>query len=192
MDTTVRDALLDEIGRLGSLIEDRLQAAERFVAVAGSIAGIGLTLGLFQSQRMILIGLPVAIALIFIFMIQIYTDASTHSGHRKALEEILNARLGEPVLIGQSVVGAQHARRKSVPLSLILAACVWLATVALGASAAWPLRDSSVTDWLVFLLFCLLVAIAIATLSLAIVENVRAEPSAREATLEAYSPPVVV
>jgi hypothetical protein len=68
-DKTVTEAILDEIGRLGGVIESRREAAERFVAVAGSIAGIGLTLGLFQNQRVVLVGLPIAIALIFAYCV---------------------------------------------------------------------------------------------------------------------------
>jgi hypothetical protein len=47
-DDTVTEAILDEIGRRGGVIESRLEAAERSVAAADSLAGIGLTLGLFQ------------------------------------------------------------------------------------------------------------------------------------------------
>ena len=50
-DDTVTEAILDEIGRRGRVIESRLEAAERSVAAAAdSIAGIGLTLGLFQES----------------------------------------------------------------------------------------------------------------------------------------------
>ena len=68
-DDTVIEAILDEIGRLGGVIESRRETAERFVAVAGSIAGIGLTLGLFQDQRVVLVGLPIAIAVIFAYCV---------------------------------------------------------------------------------------------------------------------------
>ena len=49
-DDTVIEAILDEIGRRGGVIESRLEAAERSVAAADSIAGIGLTLGPFQES----------------------------------------------------------------------------------------------------------------------------------------------
>jgi hypothetical protein len=179
-DDTVTAAILDEIGRLGGVIESRLDAADRFVAVAGSIAGILLTLGLFQNQRAVLAGLPIAVTLIFKFMVQTYPDASIHSGHRQALEGIAKRRLGGPVPIGQSTVAAKCPRKASARWTLVLAAVVWVATVALGGYTASSEFNQVSTRWLVFLALCL-----------AIREKQSVEAKSRTIANDAYAIPAL-
>lgn len=182
---TVTKVLIDEISRLSEAMQNRMEAADRFVAVAGSLSGVGLTLGLVQNQRLILIVLPVAIVVIFIFVLQIYTDASMHIGHRQALEEIVNARVGEPVLVGESVVAANHPRRASVPASAALVAMIWSATVWLGWNTATEvisvdMRGLALGGYSVMILF------SMATSGLALFENMRAQSAAYKAAAGAY------
>jgi hypothetical protein len=174
-------AMVAEVGRLGDAIAERLSAAERFVAVAGAFAGAGLTLGLFQRQKGVLVGLPVAIGIIYLFMIQIYTDASVHVGHRRALEERLANLLSENALVGQRMLEGGYprgySRRLSIPLTFGLVIIVWIVTVATGAQAAMQLSKTLPEFWRGALLVVgvLLLIYLIATVWVAMRENSKAE-----------------
>lgn len=180
-------ALLSETSRLGDAIAERHAAAERFVAVAGALVGVGLTLGLFQNQRAVLLGLPVAVLIILIYMIQIYTDAGMHSGHRQALEARLQTEFGYPLLVGQSHVAAGYARRSSVSWTLALVVLVWLGTVVGGIVAIFQLWHQTLVQVLVLIGYFVVLAAAVLVAWLAIKENADAEKNARATAEEAWA-----
>jgi hypothetical protein len=184
----VLEAMADEASRLGNAIAERHAAAERFIAVAGTVSGVGLTLGLADQQKPILIGLPIGIAIIILYMIQIYTDAGMHSGHREALELRLKAELGQAVLVGQTHVAKQHARRPSVKLTSLLMGLAWSGTVLIGGNAVltWsatsgPGKEAYVWIYGAVVLFAVYVMIRAAR------ENGRAESSAMSVARSAWS-----
>jgi hypothetical protein len=180
-------ALLDEASRLGDAIAERHAAAERFVAVAGTLVGVGLTLGLFQDQPSVLVGLPLAVVIMVLYMIQIYTDAGLHSGHRQAIEERINGNFDPPLLLGQSVIGAKHARRLSVQLTFGLVALIWVGTVALGVRAVLGLWSAGAGRTWSLLVYFVLIAVALLVVARAVWENANAEKNARETATEKWS-----
>ncbi|WP_300014798.1 hypothetical protein [Pseudonocardia sp.] len=172
------DALISEADRLGSAIAERHAAAERFVAVAGALAGVGLTLGLYQNQKQILAALPIVIVVVYLYMIQIYTDAGMHSGYRQAIEERVNRELGAVVLVGQSRVAVGHSRRRSIPWTFGLVILIWIGTLVSGGVALVELtRDTSRVIWLAA--YIGVIGIALYALLVAMRENVNAENRAR-------------
>jgi hypothetical protein len=183
------EALLSETSRLGDAIAERHAAAERFVAVAGALVGVGLTLGLFQNQRAVLMGLPLTVIIIVIYMIQIYTDAGMHSGHRQALEMRLKSEFGYPIIVGQSQVAAKHATRPSVPCTLGLVAIIWLGTAVAGGLAVFRLFYTDRAEIIALSLYLLALVLALAVVIQAMMENRSAEKKAREAAMAAWSKP---
>jgi hypothetical protein len=159
------------------------------VAAADSIAGIGLTLGLFQESARPLGGSADRHCTDLHIHGPDIHRASMHSGHRQALEGIVKRRLGEPGLIVQSTVAAKCPRRSSVPWSLVLASVVWEATVALGGYSARSEFNEVSTRWLVFLAHCVVAAISVWTLFLAVRENQSAEAKSRTIAAKAYAIP---
>jgi hypothetical protein len=137
----ILEALLAEASRLGDAIAERHAAAERFISVAGALAGVAFTLGLGQRQWSILVGLPVGLAVIILYMIQIYTDAGMHSGHRKAIEIYLEKEFGQVVLVGQSRVAKSHSRRPSVVIAPLVIFLVWAGTWIFGWVALGELKN---------------------------------------------------
>jgi hypothetical protein len=188
-DDTVTEAILDEIGRLGGVIESRLEAADWFVAAADSIAGIGLTPGLFQESARRLNGSTDRHCTYLHIHGPDIPRASMQSGHRQALEAIVKRRIGEPVLIGQSTVSAKYPRKANAPWILVLAAVVWVATVALGGYTASSEFNQVSTRWLVFLAHGVVVAISVWTLCLAVREKQSAEAKSRTIAGKAYAIP---
>jgi hypothetical protein len=180
------DALLSEASRLGDAIAERHAAAERFVAVAGAILGVGLTLGLFQHQRAVLTGLPFAVIVILIYMIQIYTDAGMHSGHRQALETKLNREFGYAVVVGQSYVAAGYGRRRSVGWTLGLVSVIWLATAVSGGFALFRLLHPEWIRIVALIAYILFLVLTMIVLKQAMSENKNAEESARKIALAAW------
>jgi hypothetical protein len=183
------EALLSETSRLGDAIAERHAAAERFVAVAGAFAGVGLTLGLSQSQRVVLTILPLAVIVILIYMIQIYTDAGMHSGHRQALEIRLQSEFGYPVVVGQSHVAAGYARRRSVALTLPLVGIIWLATAIAGGFAVFHLWHSGWIRVLALILYVSVLVLAVVVAGMAAQENRHAEDAAKKTALDAWPAP---
>ncbi|WP_285500266.1 hypothetical protein [Actinokineospora sp. NBRC 105648] len=181
-------ALISEAARLGDAIAERHAAAERFVAVTGAFLGIGLTLGLFQNQKTVLLALPVTILIILIYMIQIYTDAGMHSGHRQALEARLQTEFGYPLLVGQSRVAAGYARRTSVIWTLGLVGIIWLSTAVGGGWAVFQLWQQSLTRYLVLIGYLTTLALALFGVRLAIRENAEAENEAQRVAEDSWAP----
>lgn len=189
---SVTEVLIDESSRLGEAMQHRMEAADRFVGVAGSLTGVGLTLGFAQNQPLILVVLPIAIVVIFIFVLQIYTDASMHIGHRQALEELVNARMGGPVLVTHSVVAGKHPRRASVALSAVLIAIIWVGTAILGATKVPQAFGEDFGTGATFG-YCALVLLSIITLIFALIENSTAQSAAYGTATDAYQsllPPI--
>jgi len=180
-------ALLSESSRLGDAIAERHAAAERFVAIAGALVGIGLTLGLFQNQRAVLLGLPVAVLIILLYMIQIYTDAGMHSGHRQALEALLETEFGYPVLVGQRHVAAGYARRPSVKWTMGLVGAVWLGTAVSGGFAVFQLWERAWARGLALVGYLLVLALALVVVKLAMRENAEAEQIARQVAEQSWT-----
>lgn len=179
-------ALLAEASRLGDAIAERHAAAERFISVAGALAGIALTLGLRDDQWPILAGLPIGLAVIILYMIQIYTDAGMHGGHRKAIELHLEREFDQVVLVGQSRVAAAYARRRSVLLTLLFTFTLWAGLVILGFLAIYsnvfknPSDSANVMSIGILCLYVLLIGFASYVFCLAIKENSRAEKEAEQ------------
>lgn len=175
----ILEALLAEASRLGDAIADRHEAAERFISVAGALSGVGLTLGLKDDQKIILIGLPIGIAIIMLYMVQIYTDAAMHSGHREAIEVRLEKEFGQSVLVGQAWVAKKHARRLSTKLSFVLIMLVWLGASYLGGHTLWNWdRISGPNHGVFFWFYIVLLAAACGSFLVAGYENSKAESNA--------------
>lgn len=183
----ILEALLAEASRLGNAIADRHVAAERFISVAGALSGVGLTLGLKDDQKLILIGLPVGIAIIMLYMIQIYTDAAMHSGHREAIEIRLEKEFDQSILVGQTMVAKKHARRLSTKLSSILIFLVWLGAALLGGYTLWNwcAIDGS-SHGVYFWSYVVLLAAAVCFICIALHENNKAESNARSLAVSAW------
>ncbi|WP_307610874.1 hypothetical protein [Pseudarthrobacter sp. W1I19] len=183
----VLDAMLSEASRLGDSIAERHAAAERFIAVAGALAGVGLTLGLKERLDIILVGLPIGLAIIILYMVQIYTDAGMHSGHRRALELHLEREFGQVVLVGQNRVATGHARRRSVALAPVLIFIVWIGTIALGGITVWSWY-AIFGPWntAYFAIYIALIAFALFVIFLAVKENVNAEKAAEKLASDAW------
>ncbi|MFI5563353.1 hypothetical protein ACIA2T_29065 [Amycolatopsis japonica] len=181
-------ALLSETSRLGDAIAERHAAAERFVAVAGTLVGIGLTLGLFQNQKAVLLGMPVAVLIVLLYMIQIYTDAGMHSGHRHALEDRLTSEFGYPVVVGQSRVAAGYARRASVTWTMVLVGVVWLGTAMSGGFAVFQLWHQAFARGIALTGYVLVLVLALVIVGLAMRENANAEHAARKVAEAAWTP----
>ena len=181
------EGLLLEARRLGDAIAERHAAAERFVAVAGAILGVGLTLGLYQHQPAALVGLPFALIVVVNYMIQIYTDAGMHSGHRQAVEAKIEKEFGYPVMVGQSYVAVGYDRRRSVKWSLTLSGIIWLATAVAGGFAAFRLMISTWASIAVLGAYITILGLALAVLIQAVLENSIAEETSKTIAMEAWS-----
>lgn len=181
------EAMAAEASRLGDAIAERHAAAERFIAVAGTLSGVGLTLGLAQGQKPILIALPIGIAIIILYMVQIYTDAGMHSGHREALELHLESELGQPVLVGQTHVAKKHARRPSIGLTSVLVGVCWIGTVVLGGWTVltWDKTSGPGNEGYIWA-FSAIVAFAMFVMYKAFEENKLAEANAKAAAEGAW------
>jgi hypothetical protein len=188
-DDTVTEAILDEIGRLGGVIESRLEAADWFVPAADSIAGIGLTPGLFQESARCINGSTDRHCTYLHIHGPNIPSASMQSGHRQALEAIVKRSLGEPVLIGRSTVAAKYPPKASALWTLVLAAVVWVATVGLGGYTASSEFNQVATRWLVIFAHGVIVAISVWTLCLAVREKKARKAKSRTIAAKAYAIP---
>lgn len=186
-DKIALEGLLSEARRLGDAIAERHAAAERFVAVAGAILGVGLTLGLFQRQPAVLAGLPFALIVVVNYMIQIYTDAGMHSGHRQAVEAKLEEEFGYPVMVGQSYVAVGYGRRRSVTWSLALTGLIWLATAVRGGFAVFNLMSPAWAGVVGLIVYIAALGLAMTVLILALLENSSAEEISKKRAMEAWS-----
>lgn len=177
-------ALIDESIDLGKAIRELLMTADRFLAIAGAIIIGSLTLALFQKQRVVLIGLPFALSMIYTYVIQNYTEVLSRAGHKRAIEERINCLLRQEVMVAETRVAPTRAGRLSVTLTFVTAALLVLASAVAGFAVLRGYNDG----WLSWLRWVDLVALATPLLAIlfAIREMNDAMPKAYEAAKAAF------
>jgi hypothetical protein len=130
----ILESIIDEAQEIGASMTALTGSVERFIAITGSTAGVGVTLGLFQRQHAVLVALPIVLAILYIFVVQIYTDSATLAGHKRYLETVINEVVGCDFMLARTHVAPRHDRRPSPVMSTILSLMV---LICLSAVSIW-------------------------------------------------------
>jgi hypothetical protein len=81
------DLLKGELDRVSTSIRDSGSTYDRLLSLAAVIFGGGLTIGLEQGRKIVLVLLPLPIVLLIVYGFQILIEQNSQGGYKKFLEE---------------------------------------------------------------------------------------------------------
>jgi hypothetical protein len=171
------DTLISEAQALSARMSQLQGSVERFIATAGTITGAGLTLGLFQRQRAILLIMPIVLFILYTYIIQIFTDIASAGGQRRFVEETINESVGCDVFLWCKV-GVKHQARLSPVLSTVLAFVVLAVATGVGIWASFHYFHANTFGWCLRILNLVLIIYATFTISRAAKEYFTADRNA--------------
>lgn len=171
-------ALLAELHHTTNRLVSYHQLTERTLATGFGVLGAVTVLALANGHYEILMGFPIAVALIYLFVLYLTQEVLALGGYGAALEEELNLRTQKPLFVAELKL-ARMGHRSPVTIAM----WVVLGTLAAGFSslalwlALWgPGRDvlgpehREIVGWVVvaahLIVWCLVVIAAHATRSL--------------------------
>lgn len=127
-----------EIGRLDEDIRNSTAAVDRFLSMAGLLGAAALTIGFAKkdAQPLVLIVVPYAMAVVVIFILQIYTDNERKFVMRQHLELMKwSSSLGVP-MFQPYVLDGKYRNRGSVRAVGVIWGLLFLALLAASIVAA--------------------------------------------------------
>lgn len=83
----VLELLEGELDRVGAFIRESGSTYDRLLSVAAVIFGGGLTIGLGEGRKIVLVLLPLPIVLLIVYGFQILIEQNSQGGYKKFLEE---------------------------------------------------------------------------------------------------------
>ncbi|TWF80045.1 hypothetical protein FHX44_115982 [Pseudonocardia hierapolitana] len=107
------DAMIQEARELGKALPAFLLSFERIFSLSIVVLIGSLTLGLDPSRHVILVVLPFPLLVFYAFALQAFTEMLSRAGHKRYLEETINERLGEQVLLDEIYVASVRQSRLS-------------------------------------------------------------------------------
>jgi hypothetical protein len=119
-DDTRANALLLHIGELSRAIQQLQIATISYINFAGLISVGALTVGIIRPQPLIGIFAPYALTVVFVFLLQLYTDIERLITLREVFEGHVNRMLDAPAFLGMNELSSKHRGRASVRLVSVL------------------------------------------------------------------------
>ncbi|MFI6548539.1 hypothetical protein ACIBO9_35380 [Streptomyces prunicolor] len=112
--------MLDEVADLTKAMREFLMTADRFINFSGIIAVGALTIGGIKhddgNNWLALVFAPYGLAMVFGYLIQIYTEVEKRAGYKKFLESQINQIMDRPVLLESQINSQVERNRRSVRL----------------------------------------------------------------------------
>lgn len=115
-------ALLQNIGYLSQAIQQLQVASISYINFAGLISIGALTVGIIRPVPLVEIFAPYGLSIVFIFLIQLYTDIERLITIKEFLEEHANRQMQAPAFLGLNDLSSDYRGRKSVRLIAFLLA----------------------------------------------------------------------
>jgi hypothetical protein len=174
--------LAAEIADLTKAMRELLMTSDRYVYFGGIIAAAALTLGVLRHDDgknwMILVFAPYALALTYIYLVQIFTEVERRAGYLMFLEQKAREYARAPILIFSDVNARGARSRASNWGAQALNGCALLSLAVLSANETRRYDAKGPTTFGLHLLNLhylnvLLLFLTFLTLAMAIVENGR-------------------
>jgi hypothetical protein len=121
-DYTRIGALLQNIAYMTQSIQQLQVASISYINFAGLISIGALTVGIIKPVPLVEIFAPYGLSIIFIFLIQLYTDIERLTTIKEALEQHANSQMPAPAFLGLNDLSSKYRGRKSVRLIAVLLA----------------------------------------------------------------------
>ena len=115
-DYTRISALLQNIAYLTQTIQQLQVASISYINFAGLVSIGALTVGIIQPVPLVEIFAPYGLSIVFIFLIQLYTDIERLTTIREVLEQHANSKMPEPAFLGLNKWSSKYRGRLSVRL----------------------------------------------------------------------------
>jgi hypothetical protein len=115
-------ALLQNIAYLTQAIQQLQVASISYINFAGLISVGALTVGIIRQVSLVEILAPYGLSIVFIFLIQLYTDIERLITIREVLEEHANYHMPAPAFLGLNKFSSKYRGRLSVRLVTALLA----------------------------------------------------------------------
>jgi hypothetical protein len=119
---------VEYLGHVYERLNATIASADRFVNFAGIIAAATLTAGILGNKPLIAILAPYALTIVFVYQLQLYTDAERYAVLVRHLEGLLNTEVGEQIFFTEKVSTIKYRNRWSVK-GIQIAYGVVLATI---------------------------------------------------------------
>jgi hypothetical protein len=134
--------MLGEVADLTKAMRELLMTADRFIYFGGLIVAAALSFGMARSggsdpNWIVLVFAPYGLAIVFGYLIQVYTEVEKRAGYKKYLEERINSRCPEPVLLESYVNSHSNRNRLSVIGLQVLNGFGFLLLLFLSGLASW-------------------------------------------------------
>lgn len=115
-------ALLQNIAYLSQAIQQLQVASISYINFAGLVSIGALTVGIIRPVLLVEIFAPYALSIVFIFLIQLYTDIERLTTIREVLEAHANSKMPAPAFLGLNERSSKYRGRHSVRLIAVLLA----------------------------------------------------------------------
>jgi hypothetical protein len=187
--------LAAEIADLTKAMRELLMICERYVYFGGIIAAAALTLGVMRHDDgknwLILVFAPYAMALTYIYLVQIFTEIERRAGYLTFLEQRARTYARAPILTFSDVNARGARSRMSNWGAQAINGCVLLALALLGANETRRYDTAGPATFGVHLLNLhylnvVLLVLTLLTLTMAVVENSHEAKRAYQAASDAH------
>jgi hypothetical protein len=115
-------ALLQNIAYLTQSIQQLQVASISYINFAGLVSIGALTIGIIQPVPLVEIFAPYGLSIVYIFLIQLYTDIERLTTIREVFEQQANSEMPRPAFLGLNKMSSDYRGRKSVRLIAVLLA----------------------------------------------------------------------
>lgn len=110
--------MLAETADLTRAMREFLMTADRFINFSGIVVAAALTLGVVKHDEgknwLVLVFAPYGLAIVFGYLIQIYTEVEKRAGYKRFLEERVNELMARQVLLESQVNSRVQRNSRSV------------------------------------------------------------------------------
>jgi hypothetical protein len=93
-----------ELDRVGAFIRESGSTYDRLLSLAAVIFGGGLTIGLAEGRKIVLVLLPLPILLLVVYGFQVLIEQNSHGGYKRFLEEQADKLGGTKVLLWEAKI----------------------------------------------------------------------------------------
>jgi hypothetical protein len=121
-DYTRISGLLQNITYLSQAIQQLQVASISYINFAGLISVGALTVGIIQPVPLVEVFAPYALSIVFIFLIQLYTDIERLTTIKEVFEEHANSQMPAPAFLGLNQLSMKYRGRPSVRLIAVILA----------------------------------------------------------------------
>jgi hypothetical protein len=114
--------MLQNIAYLSQAIQQLQVACISYINFAGLLSIGALTVGIIQPVPLVEVFAPYALSIVFIFLIQLYTDIERLMTIREVFEQHANSQMPKPAFLGLNELSSKYRGRPSVRLISVLLA----------------------------------------------------------------------